>query len=169
MTNPLSDEFLLELDDALRNHESSWESEEICERHLNKYGRQIHHTLEEAARAWLKHCGSAAPHQIKEKKMTNLTPEDINQALLALDNLTYPSVLSENLRDVKGIDMVDLRAIRQSLRLAKAVMGEPSGEMLEAAADFHANGKWSAADDDIWTGVFKAMRDQLIKETKEGE
>lgn len=39
----------------------------------------------------------------------------------------------------------------------KLVPLEATEAMIEAAFEFHQNGKWSVADDNLWPGFFKAM------------
>lgn len=37
------------------------------------------------------------------------------------------------------------------------MLKEPTVEMIEAASDYHQNGAWSAADDNFFPGLYKAM------------
>lgn len=45
----------------------------------------------------------------------------------------------------------------------KLVPVEPTPAMIEAAADFHANGKWDVSDDSVFGGIYKAMLENAPK------
>jgi len=34
--------------------------------------------------------------------------------------------------------------------------------MIDAAGDYHENGKWDASDNSFFGGLFKAMRDKMV-------
>jgi hypothetical protein len=41
---------------------------------------------------------------------------------------------------------------------------EATPAMIDAAGDFHANGMWSAADDSIYNGIYRAMKQAAQQE-----
>lgn len=67
-----------------------------------------------------------------------------------LENLTVP--MQARYRD-------DIKSILTALAAEGLVVvpKEPSEAMIEAASNFYAYGKWTAADDSIYGGIYAAM------------